>query len=244
MAKAPSQSYLQDKIKQATCLLYPRARAFKLPIGGDFDRLHKALSISEAKLYREAMLILDSTIADSSNFTEDDASHWERVLAIYSGGSSVALADRVLAINRKIAHPGTTRPRQNWRYVEAQLQAAGFDVYLYENKFSDGSGGFITKTPSEIISAISGTGVHETATEHETGLEHGGVAIAKVANWIDEVEDEDFSIGSNYRSTFYIAGSTLTTFATIDIERKNEFRQLVLQLKPAQTVAFLFLNFT
>jgi hypothetical protein len=65
-----------------------------------------------------------------------------------------------------------------------------------------------------------------------------------VANYIDELEDEDFSIGSNYRSTFYIAGSTITTFATLDIARKNEFRQLVLQLKPAQTVAFLFINFT
>lgn len=244
MAKAPSQSYLQDKIRQATRLLYPRARAFKMPFGGDFDRLHKALALSEATLYRDAMLILDSAIADSSNFTEDDATHWERVLAIYSGGSSVPLADRILAINRKIAHPSTAKPRQNYRYVEAQLRAAGFDVYLYENKFSDGLGGFTTKTPDEILGTLSGTGVHEDATEHEDGLEFGGLAIAKVANWIDEVEDDAFDIGSDYRSTFYIAGSTVNSLATVSAARKNEFRQLVLQLKPSQTVAFLFINFT
>lgn len=225
-------------------MLYPRARAFKMPFNGDFDRLHKALSISEAKLYREAMLILDSAIADSSNFTADDATHWERVLAIFSGGSSVALADRVLAINRKIAHPGTTKPRQNWRYVQAQLQAAGFDVYVHENKFSDGLGGFTTKTPDEILGSLSGTAVFEDATEFEDGVEFGGLAIAKVANWIDEVEDDSFVIGSNYRSTFYIAGETITDFVDLPVERKNEFRQLVLQLKPAQTVAFLFINFT
>lgn len=244
MAKAPSENYLQDKIRQATRLLYPRARAFRMPLGGDYERLHKALSVSEAKLYRDIMLTIDSAIADNSNFTADDATHWERVLAIFSGGSAVSLTNRMKAINRKIAYPGTTRPRQNYRYVEAQLQAAGFNVYLYENKFSDGSGGFITKTPEEILGSLSGTGVHETATEHETGLEHGGLAIAKVANWIDEVEDDTFVIGANYRSTFYISGASIGTFATVDIARKEEFRQLVLQLKPAQTVAFLFVNFT
>lgn len=225
-------------------MLYPRARAFKMPFNGDFDRLHKALSISEAKLYREAMLILDSAIADSSNFTADDATHWERVLAIFSGGSSVALADRILAINRKIAHPGTTKPRQNWRYVQAQLQAAGFDVYVHENKFSDGLGGFTTKTPEQILGGVSGTGVHEDTEEHEDDLEHGSTYYTKVANYIDELVDDGFVIGSNWRSTFFITGVDVDDFATVDVERKEEFRQLILQLKPAQTVALLFVNYS
>jgi len=60
---------------------------------------------------------------------------------------------------------------------------------------------------------------------------------------VDEVLDSYFLIGANYRSTFFIAGSSLTTPASVDINRKNEFRQLILKIKPVQTVALLNLNY-
>jgi len=46
------------------------------------------------------------------------------------------------------------------------------------------------------------------------------------------------------KSTFFIMGETFPSVAIISTDREKEFRQLVLRLKPQQTVAFLFAEFT
>lgn len=238
-----SLSNVKDKVRKATRLLYPRGRAFKMPFDGILDRLHKALSISEAQCFLDATNTLDSAIADNPNFTADDATDWERRLGIYTSTSAISLSDRILAINRKYAHPSTVRCRQNWRYIEAQLQAAGFDVYVYENRFDDGVGGLETRTPEYFLGVSAGASFHKSTVYHKTTRYHGGVFNKKVANHINEEDDYSFVIGSNYRSTFYISSSSISTFADVDESRKDEFRQLILLLKPAQTVAFLFVNY-
>ena len=52
-----------------------------------------------------------------------------------------------------------------------------------------------------------------------------------------------FDIGDNYKSTFFIGGAVLGDFANVPFQREKEFRQLVLKLKPDQTIAFIFINF-
>src|SRR5690606_32537660 len=101
------------------------------------------------RAYADALKIQDAQLPDNDGFTADDATDWERRLGmIYS--PLVPLADRKLAILRKMNHPGTIKARQNWLYVEGQLRAAGFDVYVHENRFDDGMGGYDTKTPVEL----------------------------------------------------------------------------------------------
>lgn len=223
-------------------LLYPKGRAFIMPFNGISDRLHKVFAQYESQAVEDAEAVMYGLLPDNSNFSADDATEWERRLGIYSS-SAVALDDRKKAILRKLNHPGTVKARQNYRYIEAQLQAAGFNVKVYENRFPDGLGGFITKTPQEII-GISGA----LRALYSTSLHYGQVRYGlqysnKVANFIDELKDATFAIGSNYRSTFYIAGNTVSTFADVPEVRKNEFRQLILQLKPTQTVGLLFVNY-
>lgn len=222
--------------------LYPNARAFTTPAGGTLFRLHRALALSEERAYNDALAVMNSILPDTNNFTAADATDWERRLGI-AAAPSTPLATRKQAITRKMNHPGTQVVRQHYDYIQAQLQAAGFPVTIYENKFPDGSGGYITKTPQQILGYSSGNAVHATATQHKTALHHGGQFSNKIVNSVDELPDFGFNIGSNYYSTFYVAGASLTTFVSIPVARKAEFRQLILQLKPAQTVGFLFINY-
>jgi hypothetical protein len=140
-------------------------------------------------------------------------------------------------------HPGDIRPRQNYKYIENQLIAAGFAVKVYENKFPNGSGGYITKTPEQLIGTTTNSALH-SSNIHHGAVRHGGLYSNKIVNYIEEYKDATFQIGSNYRSTFYIAGNTITTFASIPVARKDEFRQLILQLKPVQEAGFLFVHYS
>lgn len=239
-------------IVKLTRQLYPLGRAFKFFNKSYLEAVHTALGEVEAKTYRDAISLLDSLLPDNDNFTADDATDWERRLGMINNGS-VSLNDRKLAIKRKLAFPGDTKYRQHWLFLESQLQAAGFDVYVYENRFDDG-GSIVTKIP-DIIG-----GFQHGEFEHGE-FDHGEFDVVKCVNHISEDLDLNWNIGSNYRSTFYIGASLGTKdqygvvsaalpladvsdlFATVSIDRKEEFRQLILRIKPAQTAALLFINY-
>ncbi|MGR3177833.1 MAG: hypothetical protein ACUZ8E_07225 [Candidatus Anammoxibacter sp.] len=231
----------KSTILNLTKNLYPRGRAFRTVFGGIKEKLHKALAVSEDQAYNEALDILDSILPDNDNFTEDFATKWERRLGLITNVLT-PLADRKLAIFRKINHPGTIKARQHFLYLQGQLRNAGFDVFVHENRFPDGFGGFETKTPDEII-GVSGQAVHSPLIQHGQ-IQHGTSFAKKIANSIEQSIDDLFDIGSNYRFTFFISAAVLGDFATIPGSREREFRQMVLRIKPVHTIAFLFLNFT
>jgi hypothetical protein len=218
-------AWIDDILLNDTKQLYPDSRAFKMPPGSDFELFHKALNKSEGRAVLDALSILNDIIPDNGDFGEDDATAWERRLGIISGGSVVPLDDRKAAILQKMAYPGTDAPRCAASYLQDQLQAAGFKVNVYENRFWDGAA-WVTKTPHEVL----GT----------TRADHG---ITLIANYIEESKDATFAIIPNYNSTFFIAGGDITDFVDVLATRKNEFRQLILQLKPQQECGFLFVNY-
>lgn len=234
-------SFIKDQILNLTKQLLPTGRAFNTHSDSMVERMYKALSVSEEKNYLDIVSTLDSILPDNDNFTTDDATLWEKRLGLITN-DLVPLSDRKLAIARKLNHPGTIRARQNYLYIQEQLRAAGFDVYVYEN---------LTLTPPAYIvgSDIAGIADHSTDTEHmQTGMEHGSIyngSLFKhcIVNSIFEEEDYFFNVGSNLRATFFIGGNPLGTFANVPTERKQEFRQLILRLKPVQTVGFLFINY-
>jgi hypothetical protein len=228
-----------DKILKLTKSLYPTGRAFKMPVGGDLEKLHQGLSLSEARAYGDALSILNSALPDNSDFTAEDATDWERRLGLITN-EAVSLSDRKLAIIRKMNHPGNIPARQNYRYLEGQLHAAGFNVYVFENRFSDGMGGYETEDPL----VIGGIGTNNQHGDNQHGdNQHGPSFLNLVANSIEEEPDTFFNVGSNLRSTFFVGGTPIGTYADVDLERKAEFRQLILKIKPVQTVGFLFVNY-
>ena len=235
-----------DKIVKLTGQLFPTGRAFRAPVGGDAEKFRKALARSEARFFDDAKSVLNSQLPDNDDFTADDATDAERRYGLVSN-TNVSLADRKLAIQRKLNHPGTIPARQYYLYLQRELRAAGFDVYVYENRFDYGDGSFYTKTPDQFsLEAYPVVDIqHSDMIEHGE-YEHGGsIYGSKIANHIDEELDDEFEIpDDNRRSTFFIGYTPAGTWATLDDERKAEFRQLVLKIKPVQTIAFVLCHFT
>jgi hypothetical protein len=229
-----------DKILKLTKQLYPRGRVFKLFKDSDFEKLHIGLGLSEERAYNDALAILDSILPDNDDFTIDDTRDWERRLGLITN-EAVPLIDRNLAILRKMNHPGTIPARQHFLYLEGQLQAAGFNVFVFENKFPDGGGGIETRTPG-VVSGSSGTLVQHGPVNHGS-TQHGKSFFDKVVNSINPDIDKLFDVGSDLRSTFFIGDDPVGDFADVDAEREAEFRQLILKIKPAQTVGFMFINY-
>ncbi|HXP52172.1 MAG TPA: hypothetical protein VN922_19605 [Bacteroidia bacterium] len=235
-------SDIEDKILKNKRQFYPTGRAFKMPFGGLLEMLHKALAVSEAQAYTDALSILNAILPDNANFTADDASEWEYRLGLITN-PLVPLPDRKAAIQRKLNYPSGNPAKGNYLYVQEQLQAANFNVYVYENKFPDGFGGFITKTPFQITGDSSLLSDVEHGEIEHGEAQHGKWYNNKVVNHIDETLDLTFDVGNSMKSTFYISGNPITSYANVDVNRKDEFRQLILKLKPAQTVAFLLVNY-
>lgn len=249
----------KDKIKQLTRLLYPTGRAFNMPDGSNFEKLHSALSESESDAFDNASSFLSSILPDNPDFTVEDAEDWERRLGMISN-PLVSLQDRKDAIIRKMNHPGDIPARQSWDFLEQSLRLAGFNVWVHEN--------IPEQSIFSLLQPLSGTAQQGTNqqgtfqqgtvitanpslfTQIQQGMfqqgqvQQGGfVYTNKVVNNIKEIPDAFFNIGSNYRSTFWIGGQNLGEFADVDVNRKDEFRQLILRIKPVQSVGFLLINY-
>lgn len=231
---------IEEKLLKLTKQFYPTGRAFRVYEGSYKERLHKALIESEKRVYQDALSILNSALPDNANFTTDDARQWEHRLGLITN-EAVSLDDRMAAIRRKMNHPGTIPARQHYLYLQGQLQAAGFNVYVFENRFPDGMGGYTTKPPGDFI------GTPATVIQHND-IQHGDAQLGTgifdlIANSIDETIDASFNVGSNLKSTFFISGPYEGEYADVDADRKLEFRQLILKIKPVQTVGYLFVNY-
>lgn len=232
---------LVERILQLTKTLYPTGRAFRMRENGVLWKLHRALAQSEARFYLDAVSTLDSALPDNDNFTVDDAQAWERRLGLITNGA-VPLADRKLAIIRKMNHPGTVPARENWRFLQKTLRDAGFDVYVYENRFSDGMGGYTTQNPLTLSVGVGGISPQYGDFQYgdqQYGLYYGNLVV----NFLDEIEDSQFDVGGSLKSTFFVGGPYVGQFANVDADRKLEFRQMILRTKPVQTVGYLFVNY-
>lgn len=224
--------------------LYPDGRAFRMQEDGYLYRLHRALNLTFARTKTDAEQILYDILPDNANFDIDTARKWYRRLGLYDSGS-VTLADMKKAIAQKLSFPLTPLNKRHPAFIQAQLQAAGFNVYVYRNKFSDGMGGWITKTPQDILGISTGYATLGgfSLGEANLGSTWADDGISIVHNYIEESLDEGAVDGSNYNCTFFIAGATVDSFADVSAARKIEFRQLLLKLKAQHMVGIMFINY-
>ena len=245
---------------QLTEQLYPTGRGFNIHIGSFIRKMHLALNRSEARLNQNTLDILNGILPDNDSFTVEDATVWEQRLGLITN-DAVSLANRKLAIIRKLNYPGTIIARQSGGFIQSQLQLAGFDVYVHENPD--------LITIENLLYSVSNVAVFGTNnfgsfnfgsiyTEYPNlfgylnfGSFNFGSANfderyfkGKVANHIEEILDSTFSHQNNWIKTFFVGGENIGDFATVPIARKDEFRQLILRLKPTETVAYLLINFT
>ena len=234
----------QDTFLRIAKMLQPTGSAFRIPFASNFEKMYKAI-VSDSiggvgKLYNDVRSIANEQLPDNDNFTIEMARRWYVRLGLFDSGS-VPLADMKAAINQKLSFPNTPLNKQHYLFIEEQLRMAGFDVRVYENRFLPGP---TTKTPSEILGVAAGNAVLDTFELNELELDEEWIDtdITLVMNYLEEEKDATFPI-LDYRSTFYIAGATIDTFADVPLSRKIEFRQLILNFKAAQMCAILFVNY-
>jgi uncharacterized protein YmfQ (DUF2313 family) len=208
--------------------LLPTGRAFNVPAGGNFEKLLLALAGQEAEAFNAALSLLDSIIPDNENFSAEDAAMWEETLSV-SSSESDSLVNRKAAIYRKMQFPGGAKGRQHKNYLEGQLKAANFNVKIYEY--------------GDIKNYFSNT-VHASDTVHSYEIKHGGWNVptytGTIANYLNEDLENDIPVTlDNLRNIFWIAGDTFAEFVAIPPYRVEEFRHIVLTIKPLHMVAFL-----
>lgn len=226
---------VSERILKLVKQLYPTGRAWYMPSFGIFEALTLGLIPVKATAYDDCVSILDSILPDNDNFTEEDATDWERRYGMVIN-PDVPLSDRKQAIIRKMQFPGQAKARMSATYMQAQIQLAGFDVYVYENLI--GQTPFDWSGASEILSDI----------EHGDDVEHGDIELGgyynnKLVNHIKEGADDYFDDGGTFRTALFIGGSAAGSYANVSVDRKDEFRQLLLKLKGTTTICYLFIDY-
>ena len=224
-----------DILRDLSIQLYPTGRVWNRPENGNFRNLHDGINQSFARLIEAGLLSLDKMFPDNENFTAEDATLWEYRLGLITN-ESVSLELRKDAIRRKMGYPNNIQARQHPLFIERQLQLAGFDVYVHENTIP-------YQTPADVIAVSLNDTQHGGVTQHGDSTEHGGDSFDVIANSIEEIEN--YSIGGNINlwSTFFIGGENLGDVSNVPQSRLKEFKELVIKLKPAHTVAFTFVNY-
>jgi len=224
-----------DILRDLSIQLYPSGRVWYRPENGEFQRLHDAVNQSFARLIEDGDLSLDKRFPDNTNFNEDDATLWEYRLGLITN-ESVDLELRKDAIRRKMGYPNNVQARQHPLFIQYQLQLAGFHVYVHE----------ITplyQTPNDIIALSLNEAQHADNVQHGLGVNHGGDNFDVIANSIEQFENYSIGGDSNLWATFFIGGENLGDTASVPQNRLQEFKELVIKLKPAHLVAFTFINY-
>lgn len=217
--------------------LYPTGRAFLVPEKSNLDKLHKGLNVSMIRFLEELDRTINQNIPDNEAFTENDATLWEYRLGL-TVNPPLTIEQRRQTIRRKMAYPSNMIARAHKNFLEHQLQLAGFDVYVHENGTLE-NGEVTYQSPDDILD-LSTVAVQHGNTQHGGGTQHGSSSFEVIAN---KKENESYAVGEqNLWATFFIGGPNLGDQAQIPDNRKKEFRELVLKLKPAHLVAFLFIN--
>lgn len=231
---------LADIFANLASQLYPTGRAFYMRKSGIMDNTHIALNRSFIRLTEDARATIDSTFPDNENFTIDDCALWEYRFGMIVD-TSISIQQRRAAIYRRMSRGRNIPARQHRSYIESQLQLAGFDVYVYENDFIEG-GIRVYKKPEDIVASGAGAVQHGGTSQHGIGMQHGGGGAQVIAN--SYKPNESYSVADNRLwATFFIGGSILGEMVEIPAKRQEEFRELVLKLKPAHLVAFTFVNY-
>ena len=178
--------------------------------------------------------VLNQIIPDNDAFDLDDIESWERVLDI--DNSTLTNDQRKNIILARLSYPNGQLYRQTQEFIQEQLRANGFDVYVHENRFNTGTNPFPFE-PVDINSAVYGNVVYGETTYGNVGVKYDTLLCNYVDKTIDEANQPIISDKQN--NIFFIGGEVYPEQAYIDPAREKEFRHLVLSLKPAHSAAAL-----
>lgn len=233
----------KDTFAYQIALLLPTGRAWRLYRTGNnknnMYKLFESIGVVKSTFYESCIGILNMLIPDNNNFTNEDATKWESIMLLETNISD--LDTRRAIIHQRMSLKGNSRYKLSAKYIEKQLQNAGFDVYIHENRILNTTTGRYERSDwSGYITSV----LYEHGMVQHGEIEHGqSKNIGILANYIDAQKDESFLVGNNWGSIFIVGGQTLGTRATIDVTKELAFRKLLLQIKPLNTVGILLIDF-
>jgi len=242
----------------------PTGDAFQPEPNLDADKYHQATAKVFAQALDDFISVENLTIPKipvDDDFTLDDLARLENAYGLLIN-KSIPVENRLAALEQKMKGASGYQGRQSAAWLQDQLFNAGFEVYVLENKFSDGAGGYETKVPRwkdvNIVMQDDEYMGQETPFEDRAVMGRNVSTIAqepKIVNSIYPEEDSVFDMGNLQddtnpllKSTFFLTGGTggavgvrgipdYEADATIPSNRELEFRILVLANKPAHTAA-------
>ena len=223
--------------------LYPTGRAWRIYSENNIGKIHEAINETFLDLREEGFALINSVIPDNPYFTNEDCLFWEGKLGIISN-SNLTIEQRRNIILNKLSFPRNIKARQSMKYIEKQLHLNGFtEVRVYANIFYNPNGTHYYMSPQQLSQQAAMVVQHGGNTQHSNSTQHGDANVEVIAN---SVNDENYSIGGNENlwATFFIASPiSVTEKGFVPNSRKKEFKELVLKLKPANTVAFTLINY-
>lgn len=218
----PAVDYTQS-MTDLTNQLFPTGRAFWRPKGSTFQNLLEGIVESESRVQNSIMSLEYDFYADSTLMSNEAVEKWTSTFGIVCNGTQV---ERIESVRQRQAYPSNILARQSDYFIQNELRNAGFDVYVYKGYADEQAailGGFLL---GECVLG-KGTGVYSI-----------------IANNIDESLDAGFVLlGDGKKAVFTVSGQGFGVATTVPLVRKNEFRDLILKLKPAQTVGLLYINY-
>ena len=241
--KYPSTPQEERGFIDLTDQLYPTGRAWRFVNSSSLEKLHKAINDIFISFRDDAYSIVNTVIPDNEFFTVEDCIYWEGKLGLVSN-SQLTLQLRKEIILTKLSFPKNIKARQSLNYMQKQLISYGFtEVKIYANMFQNPDGSYYYLSPQDIATNASMVVQHGGTTQHGNSTQHGDSNFEVIAN---EITNEDYSTGGDAYlwATFFIASPiSLYEKGAVPNIRKQEFKELILKLKPAHTVAFTLINY-
>lgn len=252
--------------------LYPTGQWFDLSLNSNIRKLNNGISLFFSRAWDSIKEIGYWILPDNDRFDAEAIGLWENVFGIPEN-TNKSLNERRDTITQRMQFPGEILARQSRGYIENQLRVAGFDVYVTLNRFpaSDvisesgsesmemgaetadmnysGPSSFrferrepevgYTELIANNIKSDADINIFEVDIYNESGGESMEMGGAKADMAGETVLNREHQL----RGTFFVHGSTYPALASVPLIRKKEFRELILKLKPAQMVGFLYINY-
>jgi hypothetical protein len=252
----------EDDLFNLVTSLYPQGRAFDVKKDPFYSAVIRGVIKSYIRTVGDGNAIQVGLNPNDDDFTAEQATILEKRYGIIINKNR-PLVDRKATLVARMTDPGLTLAKQHKNYIEYRLQQAGFNVFVHENRFLQ---------PFPTSSAYSGAAYSGSSYSGNEGYDYyaidpGSVAsTGKVRNYTKVEDDGEISgqvsaSGASYsgsawstierdnsdtqwwKSVFFIGGQTFPDSADVEATRIDEFRHLILTLKPVHSRADYIINF-
>lgn len=221
--------------------LYPTGKAFVIPALSNRYKFYTAVANFFNDVYLDITALTSQILSDNENFDAQDAARWESILGLQRN-SVLSLEQRRQAILRKYTSPRNVTGRSAAVFLEQQLQLAGFNVFVHENRFDDGSGGIESRSFEQVV-GVQNSAVYADSSTYGSRT-YGQTNRQLIVNSLESSIDNQHPLFGNNNRTFFIGAQTVGQFVSLPATREQEFRELVLTIKPVNSIAYSLINYT